>query len=127
MGNGVCTMLGNGGKAFFWLDRWACDVPLKELYPRLFLLATNKNAKVKDMGEWVGPSWNWFIIFRRSLLVWEEELFQSLLNRLSAVRLCKEAIDKYIWKFSPSGLYSVKLCCHSMEGSISHFEDVLCG
>lgn len=36
---GVCTYLGDGGSAFFWTDRWASDVPLKELFPEPFLLA----------------------------------------------------------------------------------------
>ncbi|KAK9283223.1 hypothetical protein L1049_011459 [Liquidambar formosana] len=108
--DGIGVLLGDGEKAKFWLDCWATDVPLKDVFPRLFSLATIRKSSVQDMGFWNEGLWHWDVKFRRNLYEWESILYQSLLSRLKDVRLCECFPDKFIWKYSPSGLYSVKSC-----------------
>ena len=43
--------VGDGSSIFFWHDRWCGEVPLKVLFPRLFVLAVDKNAPVADYRE----------------------------------------------------------------------------
>jgi len=42
--------LGDGSTIFFWHDRWCGEVPLKEVYPGLYVLAVDRNASIADYG-----------------------------------------------------------------------------
>ena len=41
--------MGDGSRTLFWHDKWTRDVPLKNLYPQLFLCSTNKEACIFDV------------------------------------------------------------------------------
>lgn len=41
-------VIGNGKGIRFWLDPWACDEPLKDVFPSLFKLAKDKRCLVVD-------------------------------------------------------------------------------
>ena len=65
-------LLGNGEDVLFWLDKWVGLKTLKESYPRLFLLAIDKYAKVRDYA--LNGRFNherWVSLFRRNLFEWE--------------------------------------------------------
>ena len=47
-----------------WLDMSV----LKELFPRLFLLAVDKNVTFAESGCWSGLSWKWNLCRSRTLL-----------------------------------------------------------
>jgi len=70
-------VIGDGTNTFFWLDRWAGDVPLCWRFARLFDLTTNEFSIVADMcalgWEVGGEAWSW----RRRLWVWEEEMVEE--------------------------------------------------
>ncbi|GKA86143.1 RNA-directed DNA polymerase, eukaryota, reverse transcriptase zinc-binding domain protein [Tanacetum coccineum] len=40
--------IGNGANTRFWADTWCGKQPLKELFPRIYLLDSNKNCTVAD-------------------------------------------------------------------------------
>ena len=40
---------GDGSRILFWHDKWTGDVPLKILYPQLFLCSANKEACISDV------------------------------------------------------------------------------
>ena len=42
-------MVGDGSRFLFWHDKWIEDVPLKVLYPELFLCSTNKEACISKV------------------------------------------------------------------------------
>lgn len=46
--------LGNGSSISFWNEIWVGDKQLRELFPRLFHLCSDKEGIVRDMGYWVG-------------------------------------------------------------------------
>jgi hypothetical protein len=39
--------IGNGSKVLFWHDVWCGEIPLKTLFPELFLIARGKDAWVE--------------------------------------------------------------------------------
>jgi hypothetical protein len=43
--------LGNGGDTIFWHDTWVGVQPLKEVFPRLFLVSTKKECSVSEVGR----------------------------------------------------------------------------
>ena len=42
-------MVGDGSRILFWHDKWTGDVPLKNLYPQLFLCSANKETCISDV------------------------------------------------------------------------------
>jgi hypothetical protein len=40
--------IGNGSKVLFWHDVWCGEIPLKTLFPELFLIASGKDAWVEE-------------------------------------------------------------------------------
>lgn len=76
--------MGSGEKTLFWEDCWLVDgVKLRDLFPRLFRLDSNKNCLIADRfflreNEMV---WNWQ--WRRVMYSWEEELLSDLTNVLN--------------------------------------------
>ena len=67
---------------FFWHDKWTGDVPLKILYPQLFLSSTNKEACISEV---LNPPMGdnnrvWSLRFYREFNDWELAASYSLLH-----------------------------------------------
>ena len=62
----------------FWHDNWSRGDTLKKIFPRLFLISTQQNDFIGDMGLWENNKWVWKFMWRRRLFAWEEELVESL-------------------------------------------------
>lgn len=62
-GDGMCRdftrHLGEENNTSFWHDIWACEMSLKDKFPRLFLLSNQKNCRISEMGSWGNSSWEW--------------------------------------------------------------------
>ena len=75
VGARISFRVGNGRRVRFWRDRWCGDSPLCLLFPSLFVLAVDKEARVADIwaplveGGWGG----WNPHFSRALNDWEVE------------------------------------------------------
>ncbi|KAK3228262.1 hypothetical protein Dsin_008124 [Dipteronia sinensis] len=54
-----------GNKVRFWCKIKIGLVPLKEAFPRVFVLAIKKEGVVKEFGHWVGHRWAWEVKLRR--------------------------------------------------------------
>ncbi|XP_028073114.1 uncharacterized protein LOC114275301 [Camellia sinensis] len=94
--------LRDGLRAKFWLDNWAGSVCLKDMFPRLFLLALNKSESVSIVRARVGQH-DWYPLFRRSLFVWEMEELDRLKGMLlNASELRVNVTDKLKWIADPS-------------------------
>ncbi|KAE8663292.1 RING-H2 finger protein ATL79-like [Hibiscus syriacus] len=63
----------NGHSVVFWNDVWLGEVPLKDLFPRLYALSINKMGKVVEFRANNAAGWVWDIQMRRNLLDWEIE------------------------------------------------------
>lgn len=47
--SGVVRKMGDGLSAGFWRDRWRSDIPFCHLFPRLFLISTQKDCSVGEV------------------------------------------------------------------------------
>ena len=57
-----------GDKVKFWEDRWICnEQSLAEKYPRLYLILSQQQQLIGQMGEHVNSTWEWRFIWRRPL------------------------------------------------------------
>jgi hypothetical protein len=109
--------IGNGGDTSFWHEKWVGVQPLKEAFPRLFLLSTQKEACVSEVGRRVSGRWEWDLKWRRNLFVWEEEGRDLLLNLLFPIQL---DISNDEWKCHhlSEGMFSVRSIYCYLAGSI---------
>lgn len=99
--------LGVGDKTLFWLDCWAGELPLKTLFPSLFVLEQNKDILVKscyirndDGVQWV---WRWR---RNPTTTQQQNELVCCLNLISNVPISTNP-DCWLWK--------------GLEGSTSSF------
>lgn len=95
--------IGNGTTVRFWEDVWMGDLPLSQQYPSLYNIVQHKNVLVST----VLANTPLNISFRRGLNdhKWMEWL--HLCQRLISVTLSSEP-DRFIWKLTDSGVFSVK-------------------
>jgi hypothetical protein len=103
---GVIKNVGNGVNTRFWLDTWIGDLALKERYPRLFSISTQKQASVAEIWSGEGGS-RWNLIWRRRLFVWEGTLLEDFVGVLQDVNLTAQE-DSWRWKYDTNGVFSVK-------------------
>jgi len=71
---GAIYQVKDGKSISFWEDIWLRDVPVKTIYPDLYSMCSQPQAKVIDY--WDGTEWN--IAFRRSLSVPEKHNLDDL-------------------------------------------------
>jgi hypothetical protein len=98
--------MGNGNKIKFWKDVWIGDQSLEVRFPRLFGIFVQQDETVGNIGRWEHGGWRWGLMWRRHF-VWEEAIFQQLLDLVSRV-IIKEEEDKWIWNPARDEGFSVK-------------------
>lgn len=102
-----CKKLGNGDGTFFWSDIWVGERSLKEVFPRLFRLSCQQEARVYDMGVWIEGSWNWEFRWGRVLSLRNKESFDCLLSLVDRITPSQSGEDTWIWNHAANGLYEV--------------------
>jgi hypothetical protein len=95
--------LGDGSIVRFWEDIWMGDTSLAAQYPSLYNIVQHKNVTVAHVLAQSPLD----IRFRRHLAGHKWTSWLHLCQRLMAVQLNDE-LDRFIWKLTPSGLFSVK-------------------
>ena len=75
-------VVGDGSRILFWHDKWIGDVPLKILYPQLFLCSANKEACILEvLSPLVGDNDKvWSLMFHREFNDWELAASYSFLH-----------------------------------------------
>ena len=75
-------VVGNGSRILFWYNKWTRDVPLKILYPQLFMCSANKEACISELlSTPVGDNDKvWSLRFYRKFNDWELAASYSLLH-----------------------------------------------
>ncbi|GJV14196.1 RNA-directed DNA polymerase, eukaryota, reverse transcriptase zinc-binding domain protein [Tanacetum coccineum] len=92
----------NGISTKFWYDTWAGTFSLKQQFPRLFRLALNKDASVRDC-------WNngWHLVWSRNVSNGSNaNLLTNLLNLLQNTIL-NDSDDLWVW-YSGNSTFIVK-------------------
>ncbi|GJS10559.1 RNA-directed DNA polymerase, eukaryota [Tanacetum coccineum] len=100
----VSKKVGNGEHTLFWEDVWYGDTALRHLYPRLFLLESDKNASVASKFRDNSFSTSFRRAPRSGI---EEEQFTLLSSKMSSVLLSSSS-DRWYWSLDPSGTFTVK-------------------
>ncbi|GKV29684.1 hypothetical protein SLEP1_g38589 [Rubroshorea leprosula] len=80
---GFGVNIGEGNTVSFWWDRWRGEECLANIFPRLYLLSTEKMKMCSEMGRRINGSWEWNLSWRRSLFDWEKEEAMELLTRMA--------------------------------------------
>jgi len=112
--------LGKGVSIHFWSEKWVSEVSLRDSFGRLFLISNDKNARIKDMGEWRGGRWEWRLSWRRDLFQWERDLAQVLLQIINGQQLNNDVEDTWWWTKDSSGVYTVKSAYLTLIGNQPH-------
>lgn len=93
---------GNGLDSAFLHDTWIGSVPLKSMCPRLFLIASTKNARMADNCSWNGLGWNWALIWSRPLRP------QDLVEHQALLKYSPKLISPLLIQVHISGLHTKK-------------------
>jgi hypothetical protein len=95
--------IGNGQTAPFWEDTWLANHPLAKQYPSLYSVVRRKNVLVHDVLSAAPLN----IEFRRVLTGHRFETWLHLVRRLMSVTLSPNE-DRFIWRLTETGIFSVK-------------------
>lgn len=100
--------MGSGNSTRFWLDVWLDGGALNHLFPRFFVISVQQNSLISEMGQWEEGIWRWNFVWTRQLFVWEEQLVLELLQIIEQFSLVEGLDDEILWKYDPSGKFTVK-------------------
>ncbi|GKV09195.1 hypothetical protein SLEP1_g20735 [Rubroshorea leprosula] len=107
LGNGFRWEVGCRSRVGFWREKWVGDKSLRDLCPRLYALAANKEGSVSDMGQWEGDRWQWNMAWRRGRIGREKDEEEVLWGVVGCVHLKKGRKDVWTWVHDPRGLFGV--------------------
>ncbi|GKU90517.1 hypothetical protein SLEP1_g4505 [Rubroshorea leprosula] len=109
LAEGFRLKMGEGKDVSFWWDEWCGGCCLANLFPRLYLLSTNKEKKCYQMGKEHNGTWEWNLKWRRRLMGWEEESAYELSKKIEEVKIQPGLADKWEWVHKRDGKYSFSL------------------
>lgn len=124
---GNCNIkVGDGCRIKFWHDKWCGVSCLKEEFPSLFNLSTEKSGSLHQIfARKSGPDWHF--LYRRALYAWELADEVKLIALLSSAPfLIPASANSLVWSagscsFSVSSLYSFSSSLHGPNLSITKF------
>jgi hypothetical protein len=88
--------LGNGLHTSFWCDIWVGEIPLRDLFPRLFSISTQKVVLVAGVRKYINGTSFWDLTWRRRFFVWEHDLYNELLDLINPATLV-DNMDSWGW------------------------------
>ena len=109
--------LGNGSRISFWKDAWCGEEALSLMFPNLFRLTAQKNAKAADLWNWEGGEGGWNPVFLRSFNDWEMEEVDRFLQTLCRKQINPLMEDKILFKGSRNDGFSVKIMYRVLDCS----------
>ncbi|MCH82343.1 LINE-1 reverse transcriptase like, partial [Trifolium medium] len=102
--------VGDGNITRFWTDIWLGNQSLRQRFPRMYGISTQKENTIKNMGRWDGNTWRWELHWRRNFFEWEEPIKLELF-----VRHVMEPLEQFvfakIWKCAAPS----KVCAFSWQ------------
>ena len=112
-------VVGDSSHILFWYDKWTRDVPLKILYPRLFLCSANKEACIsKVLSTQVGDNDRvWSLKFYREFNDWELAASYSLLHFIQTQIPRGEGCDRLYWGFNGSEKFDIRSFYHKIQNA----------
>ncbi|KAK3222310.1 hypothetical protein Dsin_009335 [Dipteronia sinensis] len=115
---GFQVVVRKGDSVRLWKDlRWD-SIPLRQAFPRIFSIASNKFGTLKEYGSWVDSSWVWDVGLRRQLFGWERDQWNVFLLSLQGESVRREIPDALAWSYCPNGSFSFKSFRRCLENAI---------
>ena len=107
--NQICWKVGRGDQILFWEDSWVDEgIPLKDQFPELYRISSQRNHKVADVGSFSENGWDWNLSWRRYLFDNEMEIASKFIDQISAIRLNTNLKDTWVWRAEANGIFSTK-------------------
>ena len=112
-------VVGDGSHILFWHDKWTGNVPLKILYPQLFLCSTNKEAYVFEvLSPSVGDNDRvWSLSFFRAFNDWELAASYSLLHFIQTRIPRGDGGNRLRWGLNGSGKFDIRSFYHKIRNA----------
>ena len=101
---GIDKIVHNGAHTSFRNDRWISSSALSAVYPHLYNIAVDPTISVADV--FADNLLN--LRFYRQLVDIYLDEWSMLLNQVSSFQLSSDLHDQIKWRWSSSGLFSVK-------------------
>lgn len=120
----ICRKVRRGNETLFWEDTWLHGEKLRDKYPRLFDLSSNKKGLLMAMEKWTEGIWNWELGWRRNLRDPELSVLNSLLTSIHTFTPRVYENDGWTWSRSEDGIYSVSIAYSVLLGSTQYPSDV---
>ena len=83
-------------------------MPLMEKFPRLYLISSQQNTRIMQMGCINNSGWEWKLTWRRDLFDSKVEMADTFIGEISQQQVQPHREDSWIWKHDQSGSYSTK-------------------
>ncbi|KAL5182601.1 Calmodulin-binding transcription activator 5 [Glycine soja] len=107
--NQIRWKLGRGDKFLFWEDPWGDEgVPLKDQFPELFSISSQRDLTVAEVGSWTENGWVWNMVWRRHLFDNEVQLASKFIDHIHQIRLINNLHDTWIWRAESTGVLTSK-------------------
>ena len=100
--------LRDGRGVRFWKDRWCGEDSLEEAFPRLYYLASSKDAWVAQLWDRSGNLGYWNPVFTRLNNDWEMEEVETFFSRLHGHALRRGDENVMFWRVSKKDFFIVK-------------------
>ena len=103
----VQLKVGDGKDILFWRDRWMGERALKEEFPRLYMLSSDKEKSLFALRRSEAGSSGWTVSFRRRLRGWEVDEFGMLGSRIAVMLELKAGVADFTsWSGSNTGVFT---------------------
>ena len=120
MSNTILWKVGSRGKFKFWEDTWlGGEDTLLQRYPRLYIISSQQNQIIQQMGAFRDTGWEWDLRWRRPLFDSEMGMAVSFLMELERFRIQPHSDDQWVWKAEPSGQYTARSAYGVLWGEVS--------
>ncbi|WJX66076.1 hypothetical protein P8452_50669 [Trifolium repens] len=103
----VGRKVGCGDTTLFWDDQWTGTQTLRQRFPRLFGISTQKSEVIRNLGIFVDGSWQWNLDWRRTRFQWEEEQFLEFMEAISQFSPTSTP-DRWLWMGDGTKGFQVK-------------------
>ncbi|KAH1202965.1 putative ribonuclease H protein [Glycine max] len=99
--------LGSGDQILFWEDSWVGEgIALKDKYPNLYQVTSQKLKTVASMGIFGEHGWEWQFSWRRCLFDSELGGVSAFIDQTVVINTNAALRDSWVWGAEPNGIFS---------------------